>query len=186
VAGFDPSTSGRFCSVHRGALVRANADTVSVFLGPKQVALHRRSWKAGEDIEHPSHKEGLLERKPRAAADEQLPRALAVLGDTGQSYLQILAAGSRSIKRETVRLILLVELFGATATAAAIDEVMRSGHVGAEYVEYVLRHKRGLTPAPPPLRLGDPELDALCFQEPDLSVYDRPHKTLDPSQEDLP
>ena len=172
--------------VGQTVLVRANADAVSVFLGPKQVALHRRCWRAGEDIEHPSHKEGLLERKPRAAADEQLPRALAVLGDTGQSYLQIFAAGSRSIKRESVRLILLVELFGATATADAIDEVMRSGHVGAEYVEYVLRHKRGLTPAAPPLRLGDPELDTLCFKEPDLSVYDRPVKTLDPSQKDLP
>lgn len=172
--------------VGQTVLVRGNAETVSVFLGPKQVALHRRCWKAGEDIEHPSHKEGLLERKPRAAADEQLPRALAVLGEIGQSYLQILAAGSRSIKRESVRLILLVELFGATATAAAVDEVMRSGHVGAEYVEYVLRHKRGLTPSAAPLRLGNPELDGLCFKEPDLSVYDRPQKTLDPVQKDLP
>jgi len=58
-------------------------------------------------------------------------------------------------------------------------------HVGAEYVEYVLRHKRGLVPAPPPLRLGDPELDTLNFAEPDLSVYDQihlPQKTLDPRE----
>ena len=37
---------------------------------------------------------------------------------------------------------------------------MKTGHVGAEYVEYVLRHKRGLTPAAAPLYLGDPALDA--------------------------
>jgi hypothetical protein len=53
-----------------------------------------------------------------------------------------------------------------------VAEVMATGHVGAEYVEYVLRHKRGLSPAPAPLRLGDPVLDALSFREPDLSVYD--------------
>lgn len=60
---------------------------------------------------------------------------------------------------------------------------MTTGHVGAEYVEYVLRHKRGLTPSPAPLHLGDPELDAINFREPDLSVYDQlqpPNKTLDP------
>jgi hypothetical protein len=48
---------------------------------------------------------------------------------------------------------------------------MRSGHVGAEYVEYVLRHRRQLTPMPPPLRLGRPVLDALTLDEPDLSRY---------------
>ena len=71
-----------------------------------------------------------------------------------------------------VRIVFLVELFGATATASAIREVMRTGHVGAEYVEYVLRHKRGLVPQPAPLRLGNDELDGISLPEPDLSVYD--------------
>ncbi|NTV54529.1 MAG: hypothetical protein HGA73_03615, partial [Syntrophaceae bacterium] len=42
---------------------------------------------------------------------------------------------------------------------SAVAEVMQTGHVGAEYVEYVLRHKRGLTPQPAPLLLGNDELD---------------------------
>ena len=66
-----------------------------------------------------------------------------------RTYFKLLAAGSRSIHREIVRLTFLVELFGAAATASAIAEVMQTGHVGAEYVEYVLRHKRGLVPASP-------------------------------------
>lgn len=68
--------------------------------------------------------------------------------------------------------MLLAELFSASSTASAIDEVMRTGHVGAEYVEHVLRHKRRLVPAPAPLRLGDPVLDAISLSEPDLAVYD--------------
>ena len=59
-----------------------------------------------------------------------------------------------------------------TATAQAVVDVMATGHVGAEYVEFVLRHKRGLRPVPPPLRLGDPDLDGIHLREPDLSVYD--------------
>jgi transposase len=153
-------------------LVRANDDAVGMWLGTKQVAAHRRSWSVGEDIEHPSHKDGLLEQKPRAAAGS-LPPALVGLGETGVAYFKTFAAGHRSVQRETERLVFLVELFGETATRDAAAEVMATGHVGAEYVEYVLRHKKGLTPAPAPLRLGDPVLDALSFREPDLSVYDQ-------------
>jgi hypothetical protein len=64
-------------------------------------------------------------------------------------------------------------VFGASATTSAMTEVMQTGHVGAEYVEYVLRHKRRLDPQPPPLRLGDQQLDAISVPEPDLSVYDQ-------------
>jgi hypothetical protein len=158
--------------VSQSVVVRANDDVVSVFLGTKQIAIHPRSWSVGEDIEHPSHKQGLLEQKPRAAAGT-LPPALEALGATGRAYFKLLAAGSRSIHRETLRLTLLVELFGAAAAQSAVGEVMQTGHVGAEYVEYVLRHKRGLAPQPPPLRLGNDVLDQICLPEPDLSIYDQ-------------
>jgi transposase len=153
-------------------IVRADDDFVSVYLETKQVAQHRRSWDVGQDIEHPSHKKALLEHKPRAAAGT-LPPALVALDDVGHVYFKVLTAGSRSIHRETLRLILLVELFGAIATQSAIREVMQTGHVGAEYVEYVMRHKRGLVPQPAPLRLGNDVLDAISLPEPDLSLYDR-------------
>jgi len=158
--------------VGQTVLIRATDDAVAIFLGQKQVAAHRRSWGVGEDIEHPSHREGLLQRKPRAAAGA-LPPGLVGLGEAGIEYFKIFAAGGRSVARETVRLIFFVELFGEQATRDALAEVMATGHVGAEYVEYVLRHKKGLTPSAAPLRLGDAVLDALSLREPDLSRYDQ-------------
>jgi hypothetical protein len=137
--------------VGQHVLVRATDDAIAIFLGPKQVAAHRRSWDIGEDLEHPSHREGLLQRKPRAAA-QALPPGLLGLEDTGTSYFKIFAASGRSIHRETIRLTFLVELFGEHATRAAISEVMATGQVGSEYVEYVLRHKKGLAPSAAPLR----------------------------------
>ena len=86
-----------------------------------------------------------------------------------------------------MRLIFLAERFGESATASAVDEVMRPGHVGVEYVEYVLRHKKGLSPCATPLRLGGPSLDIISLREPDISFYDQrvaPIMTLDPG--DLP
>jgi len=168
--------------VSQQVIVRANDDSLAVFLLKKQIALHQRSWCVGQDIEHPSHKKSLLEHKPHAAAGA-LPTPLAALAETGKTYFKLLAAGSRSIHREIVRLTLLVELFGAAAIQSAMAEVMQTGHVGAEYVEFVLRHKRGLVPDHHPLRLGNEELDAISLPEPDLSIYDRllPERmTLDP------
>ena len=163
-------------------LVRANDDAVAIFLGPKQVAVHRRSWDIGQDIEHPTHREAALAKKPRAAVGV-LPLGLTGLGDIGVNYFKVLAAGTRSVHREIVRLTFLVELFGTSATTTAVDEVMRTGHVGAEYVEYVLRHKRGLVPQAQPLRLGDPALDDISFSEPDLARYDRiAERTRDPGK----
>jgi transposase len=173
--------------VGQSVLVRGSDDRVSIFLGPKQVASHARCWGVGEDVRHESHDEGVLAQKPRAAAG-RLPGGLDGLGQVGLRYFKIFAAGSRSIQREAERLVLLVELFGESATAAAMDEVMSTGHVGAEYVEFVMRHKKGLKPAPSPLRLGDPELDSLAFREPDLAVYDQlvpTRMTRDPGEPSL-
>jgi hypothetical protein len=165
-------------------VLRANDEAVAIYLGPKQIALHRRCWGIGEDIEAPSHRSTALEMKGRASQGA-LPCALSGLGKTGIEYFHILSATRRSIRREIVRLTMLCELFSERLTAEAMREVMATGHVGAEYVEYVLRHKRGLVPSAAPLRLGDPELDALNFGEPDLSRYDQlqlPLKTLDPGE----
>jgi transposase len=166
--------------VSQTVLVRANDDQVSVYLGPRQVALHQRCWGAGEDIEHPSHRQRALEKKPTGAV---LPPGLAGTGDVGREYFKTLAASRRSISREILRLVFLCEVFGQSQTSSAMQEVMQTGHIGSEYVEYVLLHKRGLVPQATPLKLGKPELDSLAFKEPDLSVYDQlgnPEKTLDP------
>lgn len=168
--------------VSQSVVVRGDDETVRVFLATKEIATHARSWGIGEDIELPAHRLAAIatKQRPDAAA---LPAALDGLGETGRNYARLFAASSRSVQREMVRIVFLVELFGSSATASAIDEVMQTGHVGAEYVEYVLRHKRGLLPAPPPLRLGQPDLDAVSLREPDLSTYDRlfaTRRTADP------
>ena len=80
--------------------------------------------------------------------------------------------------------MLLSELWGDAPTRDAIAEVMATGHVGAEYVEYVLRHKKGLACGPAPLKLGNEELDGIRLTEPDLAHYDepKPRKTLNPGE----
>lgn len=171
--------------VGQQVLVRANMQAVKVFLGPKLVAEHRRSWDVGEPVTLPAHQEGLLQLKPRALAG-LLPAGLRELGDVGENYLKLMRASTRSMHAELRRLIWLCEMFGASATATAMQEVMHSGHVGVEYVEHVLRHRQGLKPQAAPLKLGDPNLDDISLPQPDLAPYDElsTHKTLDPHDDD--
>ena len=170
--------------VGQQVLVRANDDEVRIFLGPKEVATHRRSWGVGEDLEVVAHREQALALKPGATA-AFLPSALTELGEVGRRYFQVLHAGPKSLRKETERLVFLAEVFGDGPVLEAVSDVMRTGHVGAEYVEYVLRYQKGLSPTAPPLKLGRPELDELHLPPPDLSIYDAlfpPPKTLKPGE----
>ena len=170
--------------VHQQVLVRGNDDWISVYLGPKCIAAHRRSWDSGKDIKDPAHEEGLLEQKPKARA-LGLPPGVNGLGEVGVRYFKQIGFTTRSIHRELLRMTLLCELFEHAEVSSAADEVMRTGHVGAEYVEFVLRHKRGLTPSAVPLRLGNAEFDGMALSEPDLGRFDieaARRITLDPGE----
>lgn len=168
--------------VDQVVVVRGDDHHVSMYLGPKLVATHPRCWDVNKDVEDPAHRAKALSHKPRAGGAE-IPPTLARLGNAGGQYFKIIAAGTRSIKRELVRLTFLVEVFGESETSSALAEVMQTGHVGAEYIEYVLRHKRRLVPSAEPLYLGDPALDSIALREPDLGLYDQlvsPSMTRDP------
>lgn len=169
--------------VHQQVLVRANDEWVSIHLGLKCIAAHRRCWDTGKDIKDPTHEEGLLEHKPKARAGG-LPPGVAPLGEVGVRYFKHFGFTNRSIHRELVRMTFLCELFDHAEVISATDEVMRTGHVGSEYVEFVLRHKRGLRPSAEPLRLGQAELDTMALSEPDLARFDldASHMTLDPGE----
>lgn len=169
--------------VGQKVLLRGCDDYVRIFLGPKEVARHRRSWHVHQDIEDPSHRLAALAQK--AGETKRMPPVLRILGEAGTQYAKILGSGTRSVSRELRRIIFLVEVFGPQAVIDAMNEVMRAGHVGAEFIEYVLRHKNGAKPQCDPLHLGDPRFDDLMFDDPDLELYDRlvgAVKTINPEQ----
>ncbi|WP_224373215.1 IS21 family transposase [Hyalangium versicolor] len=157
--------------VGQSVVVRADDDSVRMFLGPKEVARHRRDWRVGQDIEDAAHRQAALQTKP-GAHRPGLPPMLQAMGEVAERYFKVAAAGTKSLHRETVRLVFLAEVYGSQVTAEAMTDVMQSGHVGADYVEYVLRQKKGLVPGAAPLKLGRPEFDEVCLPEPDLSIYD--------------
>jgi transposase len=164
--------------VSQRILIRASDTHVRAFLGTKCVAEHSRCWGIGLDIEAPAHRRELQEFRRQDSVDVARMR----FGDVGKKYFAALAAGTRSIRRESIRLNFLAEVFGSSQTLSAMTEVMSTGHVGVAYVEYVLRHKRRLEPAFTPLELGNPALDSITLREPDMTLYDPPVMTRDPDE----
>ncbi len=156
-----------FVSQH--VLLRADADKLRVFLGTRCIAEHERCWGIRQDVELESHRTQL--EQSRVRKPDQI--AGARFGDTGARYFKLLSASTRSLKREGVRLICLAELFGTKQTERAMEQVMGSGHVGADYVEHVLRKQSAQRPRHL-IRLGDEALDSIELSEPDLSLYDHP------------
>ena len=160
--------------VGQSVLVRANDDhgrnlPRAQAGGPAPALLgHRRGHRAPG-----AHDDGVLARKPRAAGRHAAP-GLAGLGDVGLALFQGLRRRepldpARDHPAHPARRALR----RPAPPPRAMHEVMATGHVGAEYVEYVLRHRGGSAPLRHRCASADADLDGLAFREPDLSAYDR-------------
>ena len=76
-------------------VIRGNDHDVRVFLGPKSIATHKRSWDTGADVEDPAHPRALREFRRAQPKDALLER----FGDVGAAYFDVLSAGRRSLRR---------------------------------------------------------------------------------------
>ena len=153
-----PSPGG---SSPSSVLVRANDDTVAVFLEhqagrhPPPLVGRRRGHRA------PVAQAGAA----RAQAARRRRRAAARARRARRDGPRLLQAPRRRLAARSI-----ARRSGSPSSSscsapppprAPIAEVMQTGHVGAEYVEYVLRHKRGLVPSRAPFASATTELDAI-------------------------
>lgn len=150
--------------------VRADDKEVRIFYGPRLVARHTRCYLKGEDIENQKHKEGLKERKPGASRNWQI-ELVRSLGPHASRYLDLIGAGSRSLRSELGELCCLITVYGAPQVEQTIEELLGHGTVGVSHIERALRLKQQAPPAPPPMQLRNERL-AFVPPNPDLHSYD--------------
>jgi hypothetical protein len=79
--------------------LRADAETVTLWYGRHRVARHARCWRRGLDVILPAHADGLLATKPGAQAHWQV-EAVQALGPAARQYLELIRAGTRSLRAE--------------------------------------------------------------------------------------
>jgi len=154
----------------RTVTLRADENTVRLYLKGRRICTHARCWKKGEDISNPKHKDGLLEHKPGAQTSADLA-TLKALGPNAVRYVEFLAAQNRSIRTELNHLMVLITVYGARAVESAIAKALQNGIIGADHLErFLVRMHEPEAVKPEPLNLSDERLK-IPPNVPDLSSY---------------
>jgi hypothetical protein len=157
--------------VGKTVTVRADDDHVRICYGPKQVAHHARCYLRGQTIANQAHQQGLEQIKPGAAQAWPVA-AVEAFGPETRRYLELLTAGTRSLRAELRELLCLGTVYGPDQVERVIGELLAQGVVGVSRVERALRLSVATPKAPPPMPLADERL-RFAVPPPPLADYDR-------------
>jgi transposase len=161
--------------VRRTLEVRATADTVRILDGGVVLAVHRRVWGKGMQVEDPAHIAALVARKRAAHQERGMDRLHHALPRAAE-LLQRLAERGSNLGSATAGLLRLLDTHGSTALTAAVAEALDrdAPHLGA--VRHALDralHEVG-KPAPTGVPLSETVRRKEAIVAPHaLSSYDR-------------
>jgi transposase len=150
--------------------IRVNDRAIQIFYNEKFVTRHERSYRKFQKVTTPDHEKGLLERKPGASRESSQIESLKGLGPAMAEYLRLLRSGTRSIRTEVARLLALSTVYGPTDLHDATRELLKSGIVGVDNLELLLR-SRHEPQNPEPLSFLNQRLNRVVPQV-DLRRYD--------------
>lgn len=166
----------RYCAppryVGRMLTVKADAQSVTLYDGRREVVSYPRSWRRGQVIGAERFRDELLESRPAARISQAQARLVALLGPSIETYLRALAETDRSLSRQITELLELVRLYGPEPVSEAVSKAEAAGAYGADYIANLLSQQERLRQAQPPLRLKDPRLNELATDPLSLLDYD--------------
>lgn len=155
----------------RSTLTLVASDTeVRMLDGDDVVTVHQRCWGRRQLIENPDHRRDVLKTKPGARDGKGRERLLAAVPRLGE-LLECWLHDGRNMGSMTARTLKLLDLYGETVLAQALDDLLERGShdLGALAIlcDQKLRPARTVLP----LILGDhvPDRDVIPH---DLGGYD--------------
>lgn len=158
-------------AIGKQVMVKADNNTLTVYLKDKPIATHNRSWHRRERVELPHHREAALKHKRRHWLSQEVA-AFVSLGEEAKSYLERLAATNQPLKKSVKKLLDLKDEYGASALIDAIKRAISHNAHGAHYVENILHQERAPRRDHPPLKLKHEHLNRIRLEEPSLADYD--------------
>jgi hypothetical protein len=154
--------------------VLASPSAIRILAGVDVLATHLRSWDKDQQIEDPDHVRNLTEAKRKAKSHRGMNHLTSALPQA-KALLARLAEHGGNLGNAVVKLVGLLELYGADELDHAITEVLARGLAHPAAVRQELerrRHQRGLAP---PITLAlpdDPRTRKLVVRPHALSTYD--------------
>jgi transposase len=158
-------------AVSKQVIVKADHQTLTIYLKEKTIATHSRSYQHKERIELPAHKEAALRQKRRLWQSDQV-QAFISLGEEAKTYLEHLSATHEPLKKTLEKLLALKDEYGPLALIQAIQRATLHHAYGAHYIENILYQERTPQTPHPPVRLQQEKLNRIRLEEPSLAEYD--------------
>jgi transposase len=156
--------------VGKNVTVRADDTSVRIIYKTRIVATHDRCYRRDWKIKNPAHQNGLVENKAAASRTWQV-EAVRSFGPHTQRYLDIIQAGTRSLRAEIKELLCMATVYGPQRLEQTIGQLLATGKVGADRIERALRLSTTTETAPEPMHLPDERLHFVP-PTPDLRAYD--------------
>lgn len=119
--------------------LRINPQLIKIFYNERMVAFHTRSYLKNQVFTLPSHKAGLLERKPGGSREGWQLACVKSIGPKMNEYLELLRSGHRSLRSELAKLLALSTIYGNEAVHEACKDLLGSSIVGVEALELTLK-----------------------------------------------
>jgi transposase len=171
-----PEATGR-----RGLTLVASATTVRILDGQKEIASHRRSYDRDEYVDEAGHEEKLLEAKRKARGQTPSGRLTAAVPQT-QAFVQAAFAKGENAGSTTLKLLRLLDDYGAPALRSAIIEALERETPRIASVAYLLERRRRTQGARTPLPVDlsrRPDLADLVVRPHQAETYDELSRTDD-------
>jgi len=160
--------------VQRTLTVVADAQLVRVLDGEEVVATHERCFDRGQQIENQAHLDALTAEKRAARKERGLDRLQQAVPRCEDLLIRLAETGSH-LGSATSSLLRLLERYGATEMAAAVDEALDKGAAHPQAVRHILdrRCRARRLPPPVPVCLPDnPRVRDLVVRPHALDSYD--------------
>jgi transposase len=153
----------------------ASDSVVRILDGELEVARHRRSWSAREQIEDEAHLAALAAEKHKARDHRGRNRLFAACA-AAKPFLEEVALHGGHLGGTTSRLLRMLDQYGPVELNVALADAHQRKAFAAQSVAHVLDQRRRARGAPVPLDVtlpSDPRVQGLIVTQHSLERYDR-------------
>jgi len=171
-----PNVVGR-----RSLTLVASATAVRILDGQHEIVSHRRSYDRDQYIDEAGHEEALLEHKRRASGQTPSGRLTAAVPGTA-AFLKAAFAKGENAGSTTLKLLRLLDDYGAQALRAALREALERDTPRISSVAFLLERRRRAAKIRPllPVDLSRrPDLADLVVRPHEAETYDELSRTDD-------
>lgn len=158
-------------AVGKQVVVKADQETLSIYLKEKLIATHQRSWERKQRIELPEHREAVLKGMRRQWQSEEVA-LFASLREEARGYLEHIAAARLPLRKNVSKLLVLKDRYGLVAFLASLQKALINRAFGAHYVENILVQDHTPSKDHPLLQLKEERLNRIRLEEPNLAEFD--------------